>query len=200
MHDKQVAPGILAKGNPVKVDIVAVIDPDTHQVVFHDTWESDWGKGTSKNQPIIFPQTAQANIHFNLSDKTGLQLKFYPYNPPHQMPTPPADYPIYVGTGPECPPPAGLNGGQITILTSASNLLKVFNNNTSQCTLHYALRFSGNDNIAGKTQAPYVFDPEIRNGGGGVPLQNARSNYVGLLLGVGAAALLGFLAYRAFFN
>jgi hypothetical protein len=51
-------------------------------------------------------------------------------------------------------------------MTSSNNLLKVVDANSgAACTLHYALRFSGDALGSGP---PYVFDPDIRNGGGGV--------------------------------
>lgn len=200
MHEQQSKPGVLAKGNPVKVEVRAYLNPVSHQVKFEETWESDWGKGSGNNQPINFPSTSQANIHFHLNDETKLDLKFLPYNPPRQPPTKPKDYPIYVGTGPACPPAAGLQGDQISILSSSPNLLKVFNNNTSKCDLIYALRFSGDDNIAGNEYAPYVDDPEIKNGGGGVPFQNAGANYFALILGAAALAAIGYVVYEVFFD
>ena len=198
MHEQQSKPGVLAKGNPVKVQVRAFLDPVSNQVKFAETWESDWGKGTSKNEPIIFPHLAQANIHFHLTDETKLNLEFLPYNPPHQPPTRPQDYPIYVGTA--CPPAPGLQGGQISIISSTDNLLKVFNNNTVKGDLMYALRFSGDDNIAGNQYAPYIDDPEIKNGGGGVPLMKAGNNTIALIVGALALAAIGYVAYQVLFD
>jgi hypothetical protein len=196
MHKEKTKPGTSAMGNPVKVAVRAYLDETTQKVKFEETWEATWGKGSGKNEPIVFPDKMQANIHFSLKDETGLHLNFYPFAVPHQPPTPPEDYPIYVGTGTACPPPPGIAGGQITILSSASNLLKVFNNNTTKCDLKYALRFSGDDNIAGNESQPYIDDPDIKNGGGGVGgINNNAMLY--LAIGVGLAAL-GYVAYLAF--
>lgn len=198
MQKEQTKPSTLAMGGPVKVTVRAYLDPITHKVQFEETWDATWGKGSGKKQPIDFPAKMQANIHFSLKDETGLNLKFYPFAEAHQPPTPTKDYPIYVGTGTECPPPPGIAGGQITILSSASNMLKIFNNNTTKCDLKYALRFSGDDNVTGDETAPYIDDPDIRNGGGGV----GGFNKALLSIGLGAAVIagLGYLAYEAFFE
>lgn len=198
MHKQQLKPGTLAMGNPVKVEVRAYLDPTTHKIKFDETWEASWGKGSGKNQPIEFPPTMQANIHFSLRDETDLKLKFYPFSESHQMPTPPKDYPIYAATGTACPPPPGIAGGQITILSSASNLLKIFNNNTTKCDLKYALRFTGDDNIAGNESEPYVDDPDIKNGGGGVGGINNSVLY--FALGAVGLAALGYVAYEVFFD
>lgn len=198
MHNQKTTPGSLAMGNPVKVEVRAYLDAVTHQVTFEESWEASWGKGSGKNQPIEFPNKMQANIHFSLKDETRLNLNFYPFAEAHQPPTLPEDYPIYVSTGATCPPPPGLSGGQITILSSAPNLLKVFNNNTTKCDLKYALRFTGDDNIAGSQSEPYVDDPEIKNGGGGVGGLNISLAF--LLLGGAALVALGYIAYKVLFE
>lgn len=179
-----------AVGNPVKVEVHAAIDRLTKKVTFTDEWEADWANGKQKGDITVPYGTPPTEIQFHLRDDTGLHLNFMRAF---------ADV-IYVGTGDECPPPRGNAGGQISFVSSTPNLLKIINANSGgACNLKYALRFNGQDNAAGSEHQPYVFDPDLKNGGGGIPPKN-DSSVVALLLGAGAVALLGYLAYEAFFE
>ena len=176
-------------GNPIKVEIHAWLDRETHKVTFDDEWEADWVNGKQKGKIEVPYGTPPTEIHFNLRDETRLHLNFMRSF---------ADV-IYVSTGSVCPPPRGNQGGQISFVSSHQNLLKVNNANSgAACDLKYAIRFNGQDNIAGGENQPYVYDPDLKNGGGGVPPRN-NLNYLMLLLGAGAVAL-GYVAYQAFFN
>jgi|GEM_PF-2584027 len=179
--------GTSMTGNRIKVEIHACLDRKTHKVQFNDEWEADWANGKQKGEIKVPQGTPPSEIHFHLRDDTGLHLNFMRAF---------ADV-IYVSTGTACPPPRGNEGGQITFVSSTQNLLKVSNANSGgACDLKYALRFNGRDNIAGGENQPYVYDPDLKNGGGGVPPRN--TNVLALLLGAGAVALLGYFAYKTF--
>lgn len=175
-------------GNPVKVEVHACLDPATHKVKFSDEWEADWVVGKQKGKIEVPYGTPPTEIHFHLRDDTRLHLNFMRSF---------SDV-IYISTGSVCPPPRGNQGGQITFVSSTSNLLKICNNNSSTCDLKYALRFNGRDNVAGGENQPYVYDPDLKNGGGGI---GGKDNSVALLL-VGGAALIGlaYLTYTLFFD
>lgn len=187
MHKEKRGPTMT--GNPIKVEVHAWLDRETHKVKFDDEWEADWVKGKQKGEIKVPYGTPPTEIHFNLRDDTGLHLNFMRSF---------ADV-IYVSTGSVCPPPRGNQGGQITFVLSSQNLLKVSNANSGGvCDMKYALRFNGRDNTAGGENQPYVYDPDLKNGGGGIGGMNNSALY----LAVGGAALvaLGYVAYQAFFN
>lgn len=188
MHDKKPKPG-MGTSNPIKVEVHAELDPTSHKVLFTDEWEASWQNGKQKG-PITVPYGTNATeIHFSLRDDTGLGLNFMRNF---------ADV-IYVGTGTACPPPRGNQGGQITFRSSSANLLKVLNANSGNAIdLKYALRFNGQDNLAGGENQPYVYDPDLKNGGGGIGGVNNQAAY--LLLGAAALAGLAYLTYTLFFD
>ncbi len=151
------------KGNPVKVTVTADIDPVTKKVRFDHEWEYEGTGGPVKKGQVEVPSGDwMVPIAFHLKDDTGLHLKFYGA---------PADA-FYCSAGTACPPPKGDGGGQIIFPAKASShLLKVSDANTGPpVDLKYALRFDGDANPAGNETAPYVYDPELKNGGGGIPI------------------------------
>lgn len=150
-------------GNPIKVEISAWLDGRTKEVSFDDKWEADWKTG-KQTGPITVPHgTAPMEIHFHFNDDdTGLHLNFMRD----------FDDVIYVSTGKACPPQRGNQGGQITFVSSSPNLLKVRNANSGDAIdLKYALRFNGRDNEHANEHQPYVYDPDLKNGGGGIGSQ-----------------------------
>lgn len=180
--------GTSMTGNPIKVEVHACLDRETHKVKFDDEWEADWVNGKQKGEIKVPYGTPPTEIHFHLRDDTGLHLNFMRSF---------ADV-IYVSTGSACPPPRGNQGGQITFVSSSQNLLKVSNANSGGvCDMKYALRFNGQDNIAGGENQPYVYDPDLKNGGGGIGGINTT---LYLLVGGAVLAAAAYLAYFAFYK
>lgn len=111
--------------------------------------------GKQDGEKLKFDARAGAfEISFELDDKTGLQLAFYPAF---------ADT-MWVAVGPDCPAEAGNGGGAITPVSVSAKKLVVNNANMVAQTLTFALRFSGTQSSGG--HPPYVYDPQIINGGG----------------------------------
>ena len=94
------------------------------------------------------------DLSFDLDDQTALSLAFYP------------DFTdaIWVAVGTTCPTQAGDGNGAIIAGTVANTKLVVTNANAVAQTLTFALRFTGDASPGG--YPPYVYDPEIVNGGG----------------------------------
>lgn len=185
MQKKQVS----GASGPIKVEIHAELDRTTHKVVFSDEWEATWKNGKQKGAIEVPYGTPKTPIHFTLRDDTGLQLNFMNNF---------ADV-IYVGTDGTCPPPRGNQGGQITFISSVAHLLKVNNANSgAKCDMKYALRFNGQDNVPGAENQPYVYDPDLKNGGGGIGGFNQSLAYV--VIGAAAVAALAYLAYTLFLD
>lgn len=190
MHKQQTTPGMPTTGNPIKVEVHAWLDRATHKVQFSDEWEADWANGKQSGAIVVPHKTPATEIHFHLCDDTGLHLNFMRNF---------TDV-IYVSTGATCPPPRGNQGGQISFVSSSEKLLKVTNANSgSACDLKYALRFNGRDNIPGSEKQPYVYDPDLKNGGGGVGGFN-NNNIAYLLIGGAVLAGLAYLTYTLFFD
>ena len=190
MHKQQTTPGMPTTGNPIKVEVHAWLDRDTHKVKFTDEWESGWTNGKQKGEIVVPAKTPATEIHFHLRDDTGLGLNFMRNF---------ADV-MYVSTGATCPPPRGNQGGQISFVHSSPNLLKVTNANCGNpIDLKYALRFNGQDNLPGGENQPYVYDPDLKNGGGGVGGIN-NNNTAYLLIGGAVLAGLAYLTYTLFFD
>ena len=186
MHKEKT--GTSMTGGPIKVEVHAWLDRTTNKVTFDDEWEASWSNGKQKGEIKVPYGTPPSEIHFHLRDDTGLHLNFMKAF---------ADV-IYVSTGSTCPPPRGNDGGQITFVSSTANLLKVNNANSATCDLKYALRFNGRDNSAGGENQPYVYDPDLKNGGGGI---GGNSNSIAyLLLGGAALAGLAYIAYTLFLD
>ena len=95
-------------------------------------------------------------LSFELDDQTALNLAFYPDFTDAR----------WVAGGSICPTQAGDGDGAITPGTIADAKLVVTNANAVGQTLTFALRFTGDASTGG--YPPYVYDPEIVNGGGRV--------------------------------
>ena len=136
---------------PLHVDVFAYREGD--DILFAHAWRREGDPKKNKGKIKIPRGEGGVPIHFHLTDRTQLHLSFLPS----------AHDAMWVDTA-DCPTKAG-NGGQITFLSSAPNLLKVSDaNRGNACTLHFALRFTGDSVGEGP---PYEYDPEIRNSGGG---------------------------------
>lgn len=150
----------MSKSVNVEVTVLATLHDD-HGVEFDCSWRDD--SGAWHSGPIEFPYGASKNkLKFVLDDRTGLDLEFL--DQPHDAIWFEAD---------ACPTEAnGTDLGQITdkevhkdAVSSKRKKLTLTNLNTQECSLHYALRFTGEP--LDTQQPPYVCDPELRNRGGG---------------------------------
>jgi hypothetical protein len=140
------------------VSVIATRHED-EGVDFHMLWQDsnkNWHSG-----PIVLPRNSgEYDVEFKLDDRTGLNLNFLAN----------ANEAIWVNAD-TCPTSAsGNDKGQIKdkAVKTTDKKLTLRNTNEDRCVLHYALRFSGNSwtNSAGKVHsAPFVKDPEFRNGG-----------------------------------
>ena len=135
----------------LQVDVYAYREGD--DVLFTHAWRRQGDSGRQKGQIKIPFGEYDVPIHFHLHDRSRLNLAFES-NPSDAM---------WVSDT-ECPTAAG-NGGQIGFDHSSPNLLRVSDANSAAGVLHFALRFTGNE-LNGSTS--YEYDPEIRNGGGGI--------------------------------
>ena len=95
-------------------------------------------------------------LSFDLDDQTSLNLSFYPCF---------VDA-MWVAVGTTCPTQAGDGNGAIIAGTVTNTKLVVTNTNSLGQTLTFALRFTGTASSGG--YPPYVYDPQIINGGGQV--------------------------------
>ena len=145
------------KARPVQVDVYA--DMEGESIRFDQTWRVEGNPDTHKGHIDIAKGEADVPIKFHLHDSTGLNLSFLPSGGSKE------DSPFWCSAT-ACPTSWGDGDGQIKDVQSSNNLLKVVDANSGEpCTLHYALRFTGNATASGP---PYAYDPDIRNGGGGV--------------------------------
>ena len=136
---------------PIFVDVHAEEGKDGRVSYSHDWRLKENGPSKGKG-PIEVPKgTPRSPIHFQLRDDSGRQLKFFKE----------ARDAMWASTV-HCPSAPG-GGGQIEFpeAKSGGNSLKVDNLNSAECDVHYALRFEDKD---GK---PEIYDPVIRNKGGG---------------------------------
>jgi hypothetical protein len=176
----QAAQSKVKQGPPINVRVTASKDPAGTVVYSHD-W--DFG-GPVKGGKIEVPKdTPPTNIKFHLTDRTGLNLKFYP--------SPSAAF--YVDFEPTCPKNAGNAKGEFDLndppSSSSNNLLTVLDMNKTACDLKYALRFDGDPYTdSNGTHPPYEYDPDLRNGGGGT-----RAN-VAALVGVAVMTVIAVTA------
>jgi len=140
-----------AAGRPAIVDVHA--DPDgAGGVSYWHEWR--WHEGPSQGKGTIdIPKRSEADpgtaIHFNLHDHTGRSFEFA--DDIHGA--------IWVDrTG--CPH-AKCADAEIpeNKIQRTPTLLKIFNENSEDCTLHYRLRFTDKN---GQTDS---YDPDIKNGG-----------------------------------
>ena len=160
MEQQTAAPGQREKvhpapGTPVIVDVTVRSTP-SGGVEFSQKWRWEDGKpgGTDR---IDIPQRKKdepgTSIRFHLKDETQ-PLRGFNF-------TDDDEGPMWVKRG-SCPPqdqkcedpeiPSGK-------MQRSPKLLKVFDENSEACTLHYRLRFKDKD---GQAES---FDPDIRNGG-----------------------------------
>ena len=145
------------KVRPVQVDVYAYLEGE--DILFAQAWRTDGDPGRRQGHIEIGKGQADVPIKFHLHDRTGLNLAFLPADEGKQ------EGPFWCNTL-DCPTSWGDGNGQIGDVDSSKNLLKVVDANSGEpCTLHYALRFTGDPVGSGP---PYAFDPDIRNGGSGV--------------------------------
>ncbi|HEY6662385.1 MAG TPA: hypothetical protein VIZ66_05630 [Sphingomicrobium sp.] len=137
-------------GTPAIVDVT--IEPTATGVTCSHEWR--WQNGPSEGKGTIdVPQRAQHEsgtpIHFHLRDKTDRGFSF----------TDDIHGPIWVQRD-SCPlAKSGDSEIPNDKIESAPKLLKVFNENSEECHMHYRLRFKDKD---GQSED---YDPDIKNGG-----------------------------------
>jgi len=135
-------------GTPAIVDVHA--DPDGEGgVSYWHEWR--WQDGPSQGKGTIeIPKRVDNEpgtpIHFHFHDNTGRGFNF-------------ADAAIWVKRG-GCPDSqCGDSEIPDDKIQRTPNLLKVFNENSEECRLHYRLRF---EDSSGQSDS---YDPDIKNGG-----------------------------------
>ena len=137
-------------GTPAIVDVT--IEPAASGISVSHEWR--WHNGPSEGKGTIdVPQCAHGDdgtpIHFHLHDNSGRNFNFCDD----------ADGAIWIKRD-GCPESKSgdseIPGDKIQ---RTPNLLKVFNENSEECTLHYRLRFVDKD---GQSES---YDPDIKNGG-----------------------------------
>ena len=139
--------------------VVAAERLDTHPWVgFTMTahYPEGGGKQEGKEKLKFDQKEGPFELTFELEDNTkGLKLAFLPS----------FEEAMWVAVGTQCPPGGpGDGGGAITPVRIDSKRLVVNNANSVAETLTFALRFTG---LASPGSfPPYVFDPQIINGGG----------------------------------
>jgi hypothetical protein len=142
-------------GTPAIVDVIARAMPDG-SVGFSHAWR--WQDGTpggngSIGIPARKPSEPGTPIHFHLRDET---------RPPRGLAfTDDPEGAMWVLRN-SCPPEdQRCDDPQIPTdrIVRSPNLLRVFNENSEECTLHYRLRFKDR---TGKAES---YDPDITNGG-----------------------------------
>jgi hypothetical protein len=146
------------KAREVLVDVYAYKEGD--DVLFAQAWKLEGEQGRKNGHIKIKEGEGDVPIRFRLHDRTNLDLAFLPVGSSNQ------DSPFWCSAV-DCPTEWGDGNGQIKSVENLPNdTLKVVDANSGDpCTLHYALRFTGKNVGSGP---PYAFDPDIRNGGGGV--------------------------------
>ena len=169
-------------GPPVNVRVTASKDP-AGTVIYNHDW--DFG-GPVKTGKIEVPRgTPPTNIKFHLTDRTGLNLSFYPT---------PSDA-FYIDFAPSCPVNAGNARGEFDLSdppsSSSNNLLTVKDMNRTECELKYALRFNGDPYTdSNGVHPPYAYDPDLKNGGGGT----VSSINISAILGVAVMTAIAVTA------
>lgn len=122
-------------------------------VIFGHRWKESSSNQKKKGKIEIPEGHSQNTIEFHLKDHSGRDLSFKD----------PAADAMWVDLA-QCPAQAG-DGGQIVFGDRQKKKLTVTDRNVGEkCTLHYALRFDGDESDDGP---PYEYDPIIDNGGGG---------------------------------
>ena len=141
----------------ITVDVRATSAPNG-EVEFDCRWKNDGDPNGWQSGPILLPHGPEHyRLVFDLDDKSGRKLEFYE-KPAEAM---------YVKVG-SCPSEPGNGDRQIDFeqvdLSKKKLTIKDYNRD-SPCSLHYMLRFDGDPH---GVCPPYQYDPEIRNGGGGI--------------------------------
>jgi hypothetical protein len=143
-------------GTPIIVDVFARTNADG-SVGFSHQWR--WQDGTPGGTKGIGVPPRDENdpgtpIHFHLRDQT---------NPPRGLDfTDEANGTMWVKRGDFCPGEhEQCEDSEIPSeqMQRSPHLLKVFDENSEECTLHYRLRFKD------RTGYPESYDPDIMNGG-----------------------------------
>ena len=156
--------GKSVKGDPVLVDVYA------HPPGSPEDYTIDWkfqGGPSQGNTPIVLPKgSGSHDLTFTLHDNSGKGLAFKPK----------AEDAMWIGHGKGCPTGKGNGKGQIVhgTVANGTTLTVIDDNSGNPATLHYMLRFDPD---------PNVFDPEIRNGGGGKTYTRAATAVVGAVVG-----------------
>lgn len=150
----------MAKGPPIHVDVTAS-RKGSEDVEFCHSWGIK-GQPKANSGRIDVPKgQPPTDIKFTLvEDTTGLNLEFY---------SDPKDA-MWVDMAPNCPKIPG-DGGQITFQSSNKKILRVEDANSGDpCDLKYALRFYGDTKVIDgrEYKPPYEYDPDLKNGGGGI--------------------------------
>lgn len=139
-------------GTPAIVDVT--IEPTATGISMSHEWR--WHKGPSEGKGTIdVPQRADHEpgtpIQFHLHDKSGRQFRF----------TEDSLGAIWVKRN-GCPNAKSCDSEiPESMIECSPNLLKVFNENSEKCSLHYRLRFTDKK---GQSES---YDPDIQNGGKG---------------------------------
>lgn len=182
----------MAKDVPAKVNITAHLDSTAEGGI---RWEM---QSKFKHQKdLVFHNDKIGDeflITFDLDDKTGLRLVF-----PDCL-----DDAIWVSAGvekgiPECPKLTACYNEVFKAVgispQGSPTKLTVRNKNDKIENIAFSLRFVPRNKDQNDPQNFVIFDPISQNKNGGTPLQESRVSTVVVLLGLGAAALLGYLVY-----
>ena len=171
---------------PIVVDVYA--KQEGGEVVFTHEWKFDGDPSPHQGTIDVPPGSAgtpPVRMQFHLHDDSGLHLKFMN----------PASEAMWVSQTNTCPDQPG-DGGQISFNhPSTAHLLQVDDANSGPaCTLYYTLRFDGDASTDpdGDKHPPYIYDPEIRNGGTTIPVIDKSPSPV--LVAAAAAAVLALIA------
>jgi len=142
----------------VNVDVYAYREGD--DVLFAHAWNLEGGQVRNKGRIKIGAGQGDVPINFVLHDNTKLGLAYLDVDDDG------VEGPFWCSQY-ACPIKWGNGGGQIISIEKLSDTkLKVVDaNKGGPRTLHYVLRFNGKAVGSGP---PYEYDPDIRNGGGGV--------------------------------
>lgn len=111
-------------------------------------WEVD-GKKAKEAKLKLAKDSGAHELDFRLDDDTSLGLRFD------------TEDPIWVGENCPCPPPRGINSGQIRVTDCTGKTLTTLNENSGHAReIRYQLNFIATD---GRRE---MCDPIIENGGG----------------------------------
>jgi hypothetical protein len=143
------AAGVLLMGNapPTRVEVSVRADPPgPNGIVWSQTFRFiPPGNGRNNNGKIHITAPGEAEIIFDLDDRSGLQLRFRPE----------ASDAIWIAPG-QCPTEPGDGGGEFELGEPRQMRLTILDRHTTQDEYHYMLRF---DSRAGLL----TYDPIIKN-------------------------------------